>query len=62
MHAMPCPLCTNSKYDWDPCPLCNGTKVHTWTDQEEKQIMKDINAIDRGDREQWRFGAIAVPI
>ena len=62
MHAMPCPLCTNRKYDWDPCPLCNGTKVHTWTDQEEKQIMKDINAINRGDREQWRFGAIAVPI
>ena len=62
MHAMPCPLCTNSKYDLDPCPLCNGTKVHTWTDQEEKQIMKDINAINRGDREQWRFGAIAVPI
>ena len=62
MHAMPCPLCTNGPYDLDPCPLCNGTKVHTWTDQEEKQIMKDINAINRGDREQWRFGAIAVPI
>lgn len=62
MHAMPCPLCDNGYFKGCPCVLCHGTGVHTWTDQEEKQIMKDINAINRGDREQWRFGAIAVPI
>lgn len=60
MHAMVCPLCTDSPYDWDPCPLCNGTKVYTWTDKEEQEFMRTVNLINKGDKQQWRFGAKVV--
>lgn len=57
MHKMKCPLCKDGMFFGKPCLLCNGTQIYTWTEREEREFMRDVEAINQGDEQHWRFGA-----